>query len=277
MKNNYNEISVASPSEILDESNEFLFKVLNEVNRWSDSELELCQGRSDFQIEKFIIQDSFTIPYAFKTALVNRKSVAESILREVIDTKTRAREFHYKWEGKDKTKPIWWKTPEGGEILSWYDIDEFHFNRTLENLSITFKSLVEELEFFDKIINRLIELNDGKLITKEQFDDDQPEYWQRRLSNQSLDDVIQARTGINAGNASSMRRASSPTVLKDDKNRTKGSFGDVNDPIKLLEDLQKNVEAGILELSGKDSRDKKILFQTQEKFTGSLFNRDFKK
>jgi len=277
MKSNYNEISAASPAEILDESNEFLLKVLNEVNRWSDSELELCQSRSDFQIEKFIIQDSFTIPYAFKTALINRKSVAESILKEVIDTKTRAREFHYKWEGKDKTKPIWWKTPEGGETLSWHDIDEFYFNRTLENLAITFKSLVEELDFFDKIINRLIELNDGKLITKEQFDDDQPEYWQRRLSNQSLDDVIQARTGINAGNASSMRRASSPTVLTNDKNRTKGSFGDVNDPIKLLEDLQKNVEAGILELSGKDSRDKKILFQTQEKFTGSLFNKDLKK
>lgn len=277
MKSNYNEISITSPSEILDENNEFLFKVLNEVNRWSDSELELCQGRTDFQIEKFIIQDSFTIPYAFKTALINRKSVAESILKKALEIKTFTREFHYKWEGKDKKEPIWWKTMEGGEKLCWYDMDEFHFNQALQNLTITFKALTQELDFFDKIINRLIELNDGKLITKEQFDNDQPEYWQRRLSNQSLDDIIQANTGINAGNVSSMRRASASTVLSDDKNRIKGSFGDINDPIKLLENLQKNVESGILELSGKD---KKILSQTknsQKRFTGSLFNKDLKK
>lgn len=277
MESNYDKISLASASEVLDDNNEFLFKVLNEVNRWNDGELELSQSRSNFQIEKFIIQDSFTIPYAFKTALINRKGVAEDILQRVIDAKSEAREFHFKWEGKDKTQPIWWKTPEGGEKLCWYDIDEFNFNRTLENLGVSFKALIQELDFFDKIINRLIELNDGKTVTKEQFENDQPEYWQRRLSNQSLDDILQAKTGINSGNISSMRRASSSTVLTDDKNRTKGSFGDFTDHIKLLEDLQKNVESGILELSGKD---KKILLQTknqEKRSTGSLFNKDLKK
>ena len=63
----------------------------------------------------------------------------------------------------------------------------------------------------------------------------------RRLSNQSHDEVIQARTGINAVNVYSMRRASSSTILTNDKNRTKGSFGDFNDPIKLIEYLEKNV------------------------------------
>ena len=231
----------------------------------------------DFQIEKFIIQDSFTIPYAFKTALINRKSVAENLLEKVIDLKTYARKFNFKWEGKDKTQPIWWKTPEGGEELCWYDIDEFNYNRTLENLGVGLKALIQELDFFDKIINRLIELNDGKLITKEQFDNDQPEYWKRRLSNQSLDDVIQARTGITAGNVSSMRRASSSTILTNDKNRTKGSFGDFNDPIKLIEYLEKNVESGILELSGKNKRNLSQNENLQKRFTGSLFNNDLKK
>lgn len=277
MKSNYNEISIANPSEILDDNNEFLFKVLNEVNRWSDSEFELSQSRSDFQIEKFIIHDSFTIPYAFKTAVINRKSVAESLLEKVIEIKTYARKFHYRWEGKDKTQPIWWKNPEGGEDLIWYDIDEFHFNRTFENLSVSLKALSQELDFFDKIINRLIELNDGKLITKEQFDNDQPEYWQRRLSNQSLDDIIQARTGINAGNVSSMRRASASTVLSDDKNRTKGSFGDFTDPVKLIKDLEKNVESGILELSGNCKKNLPQNENLQKRFTGSLFNNDLKK
>lgn len=276
MKNNYDDISLASTSKILDDDNEFLFRVLSEVNRWSDSELELAQGRSNFQIEKFIIHDNSTIPTAFKAALVNRKGVAEDILQRVIDAKSEAREFHFKWEGKDKTQPIWWKTPEGGEKLCWYDIDEFHFNRTLENLNVKFKALVQELDFFDKIIDRLIQLNDGKLVTKEQFENDQPIYWERRLSNQSLDDILQAKTGINSGNISSMRRASASTVLADDKNRTRGSF-DFTDHIKLLEDIQKNVESGISEISGKDKKILSNIEKGEKKISSPLFNQNLKK
>ena len=276
MKNNYNDISLASTSDVLDDNNEFLFRVLNEVNRWSDCELELAQGRSNFQIEKFIIHDNFTIPTAFKAALINRKGVAEDILQRVIDAKSEAREFHFKWEGKDKTQPIWWKTPEGGEKLCWYDIDEFHFNRTLENINVKFKALVQELDFFDKIIDRLIQLNGGKAVTKEQFDNDQPIYWERRLSNQSLDNILQAKTGINSGNISSMRRASASTVLADDKNRTRGSF-DFTDHIKLLEDLQKNVESGISEISGRDKKIISNIEKEQKKLGSTFFNHNLKK
>ena len=71
MTNNYEAIALASSTEVLDDKNEFMFKVLNEANRWIESEVELAQGRSDFQIEKFIVHDSFTIPSAFKSALIN--------------------------------------------------------------------------------------------------------------------------------------------------------------------------------------------------------------
>lgn len=67
MSNNYESIALATSKEILDDSNEFMFKVLQEATRWEDSETELAQGRSDFQIEKFIIHDNFTIPSAFKS------------------------------------------------------------------------------------------------------------------------------------------------------------------------------------------------------------------
>lgn len=295
MKNNYGEISSASASEIIDDNNEFLLKVHNEVNRWIDSEIELSRGRTDFQIEKFIIHENPTIPSAFKAAIINRKSVAEGILDRVIAAKCRAREFHLKWDDKDKTQPMWWETPHGGKELCWYDIEEFLFHKDLENLCRYFETASNELEFFDKIINRLIELNGGKLITREQFDNDQPEYWQRRLSNQSLDDILQKKTGISSGNISSMRRASAATVLTNDKNRTKGSFGDFSDPLKLLEDLQKNIESGIAEISGKDKKflpdiqkqQKSLIdnekgfdseaFNIQKKTNSSFFNQDLKK
>jgi hypothetical protein len=277
MTNNYESIALATSKEVLDESNEFMFKVLQEADRWTDSETELAQGRSDFQIEKFIIHDNFTIPSAFKSALINRKSVAEGLLQQIIDAKKATREFHYKWDGKDKTQPIWWKTRQGGEELSWYDIDEFHFNRMLEGLNRGFKACVEELECFDKLINRLIELNGGELISREQYNEDQPNYWERRLANQSLDDLLSAKTGVNPGNIRSMRRASAPTVLTDDVNRTKGDFGDPGNPLDFLTKLQEQVASGIGEITGMEQRLLKSMnVEAPKQFTESLFNQDLK-
>ena len=277
MSNNYEAIALATSKEVLDDSNEFMLKVLQEATRWEESETELAQGRSDFQIEKFIIHDNFTIPSAFKAALINRRSVAEGLLQQVIDAKRAAREFHYKWDGKDKTQPIWWKTHQGGEELLWYDIDEFHFHRMLEGLNRGFKACVEELECFDKLINRLIELNGGKLISREQYNEDQPNYWERRLANQSLDDLLAARTGVNAGNIRSMRRASAPTVLPDDVNRTKGTFGDPNNPMDFLNSLQQAVASGIEEITGMDQQLLRgIEEQEQKQIPQSLFNPDLK-
>ena len=278
MSNNYEAIALATSKEVLDDNNDFMLKVLTEANRWQESETELAQGRSNFQIEKFIVHDNFTIPSAFKAAIINRKSVAEGLLSRVIEAKQAAREFHYKWDGKDKTQPIWWKNREGGESLCWYDIDEFHFHRMLEGLNSGFKASVEELEFFDKVISRLVELNDGKLITKEQYNADQPEYWQRRLSNQSLDDLLAARTGVNAGNIRSMRRASAPTVLEDDVNRTKGTFGDATNPMDFLNALQQNVAAGIEEITRADQNMLRGIEEPERKelTSTSLFNQDLK-
>jgi hypothetical protein len=277
MSNNYESIALATSKEVLGDDNEFMLKVLQEATRWEESETELAQGRSDFQIEKFIIHDNFTIPSAFKAALINRRSVAEGLLQQVIDAKRSAREFYYKWDGKDKTQPIWWKTHQGGEELSWYDIDEFHFHRMLEGLNRGFKACVEELECFDKLINRLIELNGGKLISREQYNEDQPNYWERRLANQSLDDLLAARTGVNAGNIRSMRRASAPTVLPDDVNRTKGTFGDPNNPMDFLNSLQQAVASGIEEITGMDQQLLRgVEDQEQKQIPQSLFNPDLK-
>ena len=278
MSNNYEAIALATSKEVLDDNNDFMLKVLTEANRWQESETELAQGRSNFQIEKFIVHDNFTIPSAFKAAIINRKSVAEGLLSRVIEAKQAAREFHYKWDDKDKTKPIWWKNREGGESLCWYDIDEFHFHRMLEGLNSGFKASVEELEFFDKVISRLVELNGGKLITKDQYDADQPEYWQRRLSNESLDELLAARTGVNAGNIRSMRRASAPTVLEDDVNRTKGTFGDATNPMEFLNALQQNVAAGIEEITRADQNMLRGIEEPERKElkSTSLFNQDLK-
>lgn len=282
MSENYKDIALAKADDVLNDSNEFMLRVYNECMKWEESEKELAQNRSNFQIEKFIIHDNFTIPSAFKAALINRRSVAENLLQGIQDAKRAAREFHYKWDEKDRNQPIWWENGRGGKELCWYDIDEFHFNRLIQGLNNGFQAAVDELEFFDKMIERLIELNGGKLISREQFDADQPAYWERRLANQALDDLLQAKTGVNAGNIRSMRRASAPTVLTDDVNRAKGSFGDPTNPIDFLNALQSQVSKGIEEISGMYNviegrkEEPKVLDQATETPGVSLFNEELK-
>lgn len=280
MSDNYNEIALAKAEDVLDEekNREFTLKALAECNRWRESEVELAQGRSNFQIEKFIIHDNFTIPSAFKAAVINRKSVAEGLLSSIQEAKKNAREFNYKWEGKDKSKPIWWKTREGGEELCWYDIDEFHFHRFVEGLNSGFKSQIDELTFFDKVIEKLIELNGGHPPTKEEFDADQPVYWERRFANQALDELLAAQTGVSGGNIRSMRRATAPTVLDDDVNRIKEGYADPTNAMAFLESLQKHVASGIEEISGMTEKILESKEETkqlaQEKV--SLFNNDLR-
>jgi len=123
----------------------------------------------------------------------------------------------------------------------------------------------------------LIELNGGKLVSRDQYNEDQPNYWERRLANQSLDDLLAARTGVNAGNIRSMRRASAPTVLTDDVNRIKGSFGDPNNPMDFLNNLQQAVSAGIEEITGMDQQlIRGVEEQEQKQIPQSLFNQDLK-
>ena len=279
----YKNIALAKAEDVLDDRNDFMFKVYNECVKWEESEKELAQSRSNFQIEKFVLHDNFTIPSAFKAAIINRKSVAEGLLQGIQDAKRIAREFHYKWDGKDKTQPIWWENGRGGKELCWYDIDEFNFHRLINGLNQGFQAQVEELEFFDKLINRLIELNGGKLVSREQYNADQPNYWERRLANQSLDDLLAAKTGVNAGNIRSMRRASAPTILEDDVNRTKGNFGDPNNPMSFLNSLQEHVAKGIEEISGMHNvlegnkqEEHKFLDTSTKTESVSLFNNQLK-
>ena len=136
MSNNYESIALATSKEVLGDDNEFMLKVLQEATRWEESETELAQGRSDFQIEKFIIHDNFTIPSAFKAALINRRSVAEGLLQQVIDAKRSAREFYYKWDGKDKTQPIWWKTHQGVKNFRGMILMSFIFIVCLKDLIV---------------------------------------------------------------------------------------------------------------------------------------------
>jgi hypothetical protein len=126
----------------------------------------------------------------------------------------------------------------------------------LKSCELEIRDRIQQMNFFDKIINRLIELNGGKTVTKEQFEAEDHVYWERRFAEQSLDEMVSSKTGISIGNLHSMRRGTAPTLVSDDTNRIKNGYGSladaINDPDRFLNTLQEKVLRGIEEVTNTD-------------------------
>jgi hypothetical protein len=126
----------------------------------------------------------------------------------------------------------------------------------LKSCELEIRDRIQQMNFFDKIINRLIELNGGKTVTREQFENEDHIYWERRFAEQSLDEMVSSKTGISIGNLHSMRRGTAPTLVSDDTNRIKNGYGSLADafdnPERFLNTLQEKVLRGIEEVTNTD-------------------------
>lgn len=250
----FNQLQVITPEEAA-KNEDYLKFALEEVLRWEEEDKELAQGRTNFQIEKFFLLEQYTVPSAFHAALKNRRILAEGYMQKIIEIKERVREFEYKWEGKDKTKPIEWsmRGPNGGTKLCWYDIEQIEMTHYLKSAELEIRDRIQQMDTFDKILNKLVEMNGGP-VTKEQFENEDHVYWERRFAEQSMDEMISSRTGISIGNIHSMRRGTAPTLVSDDVNRIKNGYGSIaeamSNPEAFLNGLQEKVLTGIAEVTG---------------------------
>ena len=250
----FNQLKVITPEEAA-KNEDYLKVALEEVLRWEEEDKELAQGRTNFQIEKFFLLEQYTVPSAFHAALKNRRILAEGYMQKIIEIKEKVREFEYKWEGKDKTKPVEWATrgPNSGTKLCWYDIEQIEMTHYLKSTELEIRDRIQQMDMFDKILNKLVEMNGGP-VTREQFEEDDNVYWERRFAEQAMDEMISSRTGISIGNIHSMRRGTAPTLVSDDVNRIKNGYGSladaVNNPDAFLNGLQEKVLHGISEVTG---------------------------
>lgn len=250
----FNQLTVITPEEAA-KNEDYLKFALEEVLRWEEEDKELAQGRTNFQIEKFFLLEQYTVPSAFHAALKNRRILAEGYMQKIIEIKERVREFEYKWEDKDKTKPVEWSTrgPNGGTKLCWYDIEQIEMTHYLKSTELEIRDRIQQMNMFDKILNKLVEMNGGP-VTREQFEEDDNVYWERRFAEQAMDEMISSRTGISIGNIHSMRRGTAPTLVSDDVNRIKNGYGSIaeamNNPDAFLNGLQEKVLSGIGEVTG---------------------------
>tara|TARA_B100001939_G_scaffold3706_1_gene3506 strand:+ start:1757 stop:2608 length:852 start_codon:yes stop_codon:yes gene_type:complete len=240
-------------------NDEYLMQASQNVFAWEESDKEMAQGRTNFQLEKFIGLNTHNISVSFEHILKERRIMASGYMIKLIEMKEKVREFEYKWNDKDKTQPIMWETgaPNGGKKLCWYDLEELELTHYLKGSEMEIRDRLHQMQHLDKMLDKLVEQNGGTPPTREQFLEENQEYWDTRLAEQALDDLMASQTGISGANLQAMRRASAPAMV-DPRNNLKEGYLPMN---KLLEsqgrmefinDLQSKVMKGYEKITGTD-------------------------
>ena len=231
------------------------------VLRWEESDKQMAQGRTNFQLEKFIGLNTHNISVSFEHILKERRIMATGYMHKLIEMKERVREFNYKWEDKvDKSQPLMWEVggPGGGsKKLCWHDLDELELTHYLKSSEMEIRDRLHQMEHLDKMLDKLIQQNGGKVPTREQFLEENNEYWDTRLAEQALDDLMSAQTGISGANLQAMRRASAPSMVDDRNNFKEGylpmeKLMDPRGRMEFIGDLQSKVMRGYEKLTGTD-------------------------
>lgn len=241
-------------------NDEFLKQASDNVFAWEESDKEMAQGRTNFQIEKFIGLNTHNLSVSFEHILKERRIMAAGYMGKLIEMKERVREFEYKWKNvEDKTQPIMWETggPGGGKKLCWYDLEELEMTHYLKGSELEIRDRLHQLQHLDSMLDKLVEQNGGTPPTREQFLAENEEYWDTRLAEQALDDLMAAQTGISGANLQAMRRASAPSMV-DPRNQFKEGYLPMDkllDPrgrLEFINDLQSKVMRGYEKLTGTD-------------------------
>jgi hypothetical protein len=116
---------------------------------------------------------------------------------------------------------------------------------------------LHQMQHLDKMLAKLVEQNGGTPPTREQFLEENQEYWDTRLAEQALDDLMASQTGISGANLQAMRRASAPAMV-DPRNNFKEGYLPMNKLLdqqgrmEFINDLQGKVMRGYEKITGTD-------------------------
>jgi len=239
---------------------DYLKTASENVFRWEQSDREMAQGRTNFQLEKFIGLNTHNLSVTFEHILKERRIMASGYMGKLIEMKERVREFDWKWGNhQDKTQPLIYDvgTESGKKVLCWYDLEELNLTHYLRSSELEIRDRLHQMEHMDKMMDKLVEQNDGVAPNRAQFLEENEEYWDTRLAEQALDDLMASRTGISVGNIQAMRRASGPAMV-DPKNELKEGYLPMDTLLtqagkdEFVRDLQNKVLRGYEKLSGKN-------------------------
>lgn len=245
--------------QITSESTDILKIAFDDYMKWYNRYQEMSQGRTDFQIEKFIALDDSTPCHSYVHTLYQTRVMRGELLREVREGIELARTFDYKWKDKPVDQPIWWESPGpngGSKKLVWHDIDKMEYDHRILELGMSIKDKLQQLELFNMIIAKMVE-NNGTEFTREQYQTEAPAYWSTRFQKQIADGILEKKTGISSGDLKSLRLAMADTIVPNSPNQIeqfpeiikKMLSGDPKDFVSLINEMTTNIETELNAIS----------------------------
>lgn len=247
-----------------DKASEYLNKAFENVYKYHEIDKELAQGRTNFQLEKFALLETYTLESAYESVLKSRRQMAEGLMSKLLEMQEKVREFEYKWsEVEDKTKPIQWECTGGGpggggKKLCWYDLDQMQLEHFLKSSELEVRDRLYQMEHLDKMLTELTERNGGQPVSREQFLANEENYWKARFSEQMLDEVLGSQLGCSIGNIHSVRRSTAPALI-DQRNQFNEGFPSLGEALsspegrmKFVSELEQNVVKGYEDVMGVD-------------------------
>ncbi len=238
--------------ETATQDTEYLNEVFDSIAHRFPKEFELAQGRSFFQMEKFMACNQYTPSSQYKHILKNSAIMRKELFRVIKEGIENEREFDANWNSEEGTKarennqPIEVLDGEGNPRKRWYDLEKLQYKIDQQELACSIKDKVSQLAFFDALLDAIEERNGGP-ITKEQFDREEPDYWTSRMSKQLHDHRVAHMTGLKYGDVESARNAAAHPVIPGSINQSKDIptiESLVNDPDRMLLEAQVNIAEG---------------------------------
>ena len=245
-----------------DKAGEYLNKAFENVYKYHEIDKELAQGRSNFQLEKFALLETYTLESAYESVLKSRRSMSEGLMSKLLEMQEKVREFEYKWKDKDPSQPIEWECTGGGpggggKKLCWKDLDQMQLEHFLRSSELEVRDRLYQMEHLDKMLEELTERNGNKPVSREQWLAMESEYWRVRFSEQILDEKLSAHLNCSLGNIHSVRRSTAPSLV-DPRSQFEDfpSLGEaLSSPeghMKFISDLERNVIKGYEDVMGVD-------------------------
>ncbi len=195
-----------------------LGSIVSHYNSWLPKYQALAQGRSNFQIEKMIATEHATPVASYQHTLFQLRVLHQALIDDFVNGIEKTREFEYKWKDKSHDEPQWWENGQGNKKLTWYDTDKLRTEHEIEELKMSVKDKLLQLDTFTKVLSAMEEKH-GKTFTQQELNDEEPEYWKLRLARQMGDSYLDRQTGLGTGNIKNARMAISDTLIKGSKNQ----------------------------------------------------------
>src|SRR3569623_665647 len=138
-----------------------LDSILDHYRAWLPKYQEISQGRSNFQIEKMIATEQVTPAASYQHTLYQLRVLHQSLMQEIVRGIERTSEIEFKWKDKPKDEPLWWDNERGGKKLCWYDTDRLQHEHEIEELKMSVRDKLLQMETFSKVLSSMEDAHGG--------------------------------------------------------------------------------------------------------------------